>query len=694
MATELGQAYVQIVPSAKGISGAIQKELDPEASSAGKSAGMKLGTGLKLAAAAGFTAAAAGLTKIISSSISEGAELQQSLGGIETLFKGSADKMKQFANDAYKTVGLSANDYMTTVTSFSASLLQSMGGDTEQAADKANMAMIDMGDNANKMGTSMEDIQNAYMGFAKQNYTMLDNLKLGYGGTKTEMERLLADATKFSGVEYNIDSLGDVYDAIHVVQKELGIAGTTAKEAEETFSGSFAAMKASMSNVLGGLALGQDITPALNSLAETTSTFLFGNFFPMVGNILKALPGAISTFIQAAAPTFMQQGMNLLTQITSGVTTGIPNFLLSFQGIITSITTWLTENLPGFLAMGVQILTNIANGIFQSLPQLITVVGNLLSTFVTFLMENIPVILESGKTLLLNLVDGIISNLPAVGDSAIQAISKFIDTIVANYPQYIQSGWNILRSLVQGILERLPDLITAAFTLITKFVAMLISKIPDIVSSGIKLLLGLVKGILQSIPDLLSAAGKIGSTLLDEVSKIDLLGAGKAIIDGFLSGLKSSWGAVKDFVGGIADWIKEHKGPIEYDRKLLVPAGGAIMGGLDESMKDGFRKVQGNVSGMADKLRANFGTEDFSLGDITRNVQMKNSAKAMDNSSNSDRLLEAVVGVLYQILDKDTDVLLDGDSIVNKVGSKMSAKLEELNNQAAGKRGFRRGMVH
>ena len=273
MATELGQAYVQIMPSAKGISGSIQKQLDPEADSAGKSAGMKIGAGLMVAATAAVAATGVALGKIISSSLSEGANLQQSLGGIETLFKGSADKVKQYANDAYKTAGLSANDYMESVTGFSASLLQSMGGDTEKAAETANMALIDMSDNANKMGTSMESIQYAYQGFAKQNYTMLDNLKLGYGGTKAEMERLLADATKLTGVEYDINNLNDVYNAIHAVQEELGITGTTARESAETFSGSLASMKSAFSNVLGGLSLGQDIQPALQALAETTSTF-------------------------------------------------------------------------------------------------------------------------------------------------------------------------------------------------------------------------------------------------------------------------------------------------------------------------------------------------------------------------------------------------------------------------------------
>ncbi|CMX79685.1 PblA [Streptococcus pneumoniae] len=234
--------------------------------------------------------AAAGIGKAIRASINEGAALQQSLGGVETLFKDSADKVKGFANEAYKTTGLSANAYMENVTGFSASLLQSLGGDTDKAAETANMAMIDMSDNANKMGTSMESIQLAYQGFAKQNYTMLDNLKLGYGGTKQEMQRLLADAEKLTGVKYDINNLSDVYSAIHTIQENLDITGTTAREAATTFTGSFESMKSAAQNVLGKLSLGEDIQPALQALMETTSTFLFGNLIPMIGNILKQIP--------------------------------------------------------------------------------------------------------------------------------------------------------------------------------------------------------------------------------------------------------------------------------------------------------------------------------------------------------------------------------------------------------------------
>lgn len=254
--------------------------------------------------------AAAGIGAAFSKALGEGAALEQSLGGVETLFKESADTVKQYAAEAYKTAGASSNDYMEQVTSFSASLLQSLGGDTAKAAEYANRALVDMSDNANKMGTDIGSIQWAYQGFAKANYTMLDNLKLGYGGTKEEMARLIKDASEMTDIQEKLGitvdsssmSFGNVVNAISVMQESLGIAGTTSKEAATTISGSLASMKAAFSNVLGGLTLGQDITPALNGLADTVTTFLFGNLLPAVGNIFKGIPSAISTFITSAGP--------------------------------------------------------------------------------------------------------------------------------------------------------------------------------------------------------------------------------------------------------------------------------------------------------------------------------------------------------------------------------------------------------
>ena len=295
MATELAKAYVQIIPSARGIQGSITQALGGEAASAGTSAGQTFGSNLVSKVMGVVSVAAIG--KAIASTITEGAALEQSIGGIETLFKESADTVKANAAEAYRTAGMSDNQYMERTTSFAASLLQSLGGNTAEAAKIADMAMTDMSDNSNKMGTDMERITDAYQGFAKQNYTMLDNLKLGYGGTKTEMERLLQDAQKITGIKYDINNLADVYNAIHVIQKKLEITGATQEEAIKTISGSFNSMLAAGKNVLGNLALGQDITPSLQAMAQTTTTFLVGNLLPAVWNILKALPSGMVTLV-------------------------------------------------------------------------------------------------------------------------------------------------------------------------------------------------------------------------------------------------------------------------------------------------------------------------------------------------------------------------------------------------------------
>lgn len=313
-------------------------------------------------AIAGTVAAAAGVAALTKAAISEGAELEQSIGGIETLYKDNADIMIKYANGAFKTTGQSANEYMSTVTGFSASLIQSLGGDTKEAARIGHMAMVDMADNANKMGTSQEAIQNAYGGFAKSNYTMLDNLSLGYGGTKTEMERLLKDAQKFSGVEYKIENLNDVYEAIHVVQEEMGITGTTALEAEKTISGSLSSMKSAFKNILGKLALGEDIGPSLNDLGNTIKIFFVDNLLPMVGRILKALPTAIKPFIKAIIPGLVALGKDLLSGFGDGAVEGFTSLVNAIEETTDLIINTLVKSFQ-FVKRNADILIPVLSGV-------------------------------------------------------------------------------------------------------------------------------------------------------------------------------------------------------------------------------------------------------------------------------------------------------------------------------------------
>lgn len=507
MATELAKAYVQIIPSAQGISGKIQQAIDPEAEPAGASFGSKLVGKLK-----GIIATAA-IGKALGTAISEGANLEQSLGGIETLFKDSADKVKANAANAYRTAGMSANDYMELTTSFSASLLSSLSNDTSKAADVADMAMTDMSDNANKMGTNMEDIKNAYQGFAKQNYTMLDNLKLGYGGTKTEMERLLADAQKITGVKYDINNLSDVYSAIHVIQGQLDITGTTAKEAATTISGSFASMKAAAQNVMGQIALGMDIKPALSALAETMTTFLVGNLLPAVWNVISALPGALVTFIQTATPQLATALMQFVPEIATQVQTALPQLYEMANGMLLQITTAIQTNLPGLLQQGVEIVTNIANGILQNIPQLISMAATLMANFENAIWSALPLVLAAGGKLILNLVNGIINNLPQIATAAAQAVAKMTVTIGQNLPQVLQSGIEIIGKLAAGLIRAYPSLI---------------AQIPQIIS-GIR----------------------------SAFSNVDWWTIGHNIIQGIANGLRNAghmlWEAVKGVLGNFKD---------------------------------------------------------------------------------------------------------------------------------------------
>ena len=393
---ELGKAYVQIVPSAKGIKDSIAEELGGESARAGESAG-QLFTG-KLVGTIKTVLGTAAIGKMISDSVNAGGALQQSLGGIETLFKDSADKVKTYAAQAYKTAGLSANDYMESTTSFAASLLSSVSQDTDAAAQLANMAMVDMSDNANKMGTSMQDIQNAYQGFAKQNYTMLDNLKLGYGGTKEEMQRLIADANALNAAQgnytnYSIESYADIVDAIHTVQTEMGITGTTALEASTTIEGSIGAMKAAYANFVTGLGdQNADIGALTEQLIESAGT-VAENVLPVIENVVESIVKAVQ-----------EQGPEMITKFVA----------------------YATEKLPDILKLGLQLVLSLVKGLAQNLPQLVQGTLKMVDTIVKAFVDSLPDIIEVGK----DIVRGVWEGITALGSWLYDKVSGFFGGIV------------------------------------------------------------------------------------------------------------------------------------------------------------------------------------------------------------------------------------------------------------------------
>ena len=453
--------------------------------------------------------------------------LEQNVGGVETLFGDTADAVIAAADRAYQTAGMSANDYMSTVTSFSASLLQSLSGNTEEAAKVADMAIIDMADNANKMGTSMDMIQNAYQGFAKQNYTMLDNLKLGYGGTKTEMERLLADAQKLTGVKYDINNLNDVYQAIHVIQEEMGITGTTAKEASATLEGSMAAAKAAWDNFMNGSSDADQLADAFATAADNIVNNLT-EIIPRFAETLPALAGAIASQIPdlaaAIVPAVLSAGQSILEQARDAVLD------FDFEGmaemVVESITDFINgDGLRSFLGCLVDIFTGIVNGISSMLPTLLPALVELIAYTVTTLIDQLPALLDCALQLIMGLADGILAALPVLIEALPEVISSIVQFLISAVPQIIDAGIELLMALVDALPIIIDALVDALPQIIEATVTALIAAAPQIVEAGIKLLGALVEAIPVIVVELAKAVPDIITAIIDVLAELpDLIG--------------------------------------------------------------------------------------------------------------------------------------------------------------------------
>lgn len=654
---EIAKAYVQIVPTANGIQGSIQEAMGGEAEKAGQSVGSRIASSIKAAVIA------AGIGKAIGASLMEGADLQQSIGGIETLFKDSADKMKQYAAQAYNTAGISANDYMEQATSFAASLLSSLDGNTKKAAESANQAIIDMADNSNKMGTSLDLIQNAYQGFAKQNYTMLDNLKLGYGGTKEEMQRLLKDAQKLSGVKYDIKNLNDVYSAIHVIQQDLGITGTTAKEAATTFTGSFMSMKAALSNFLGNLALGENIKPSLNALLTTTSTFIFNNFFPMIGNILSQIPFLFTTLM----PQLVTQGLNMLTSISQGFSTGFPILLSNILSSIQNIANFVSQNAPAFIDKGFEILSNLLQGILDALPVMISQLPQIITTFANVINDNFPTILFKGGQLLLQFIKGIINTIPTLVANIpkiIQAIVSVIlaynwlnmgKTIITNFGNGIKSmvefvktkGGDIAKSVWNSLTQLPQTLWNLAKSMITKF--------GNSITNTTGTVKGAVKGVFNAVVN--------GFKSLPS----QMVNIGKNLIKGLWNGISDMVGwignKIKGFGNSILNGLKDFFGIhspatlIEDEIGYFIPPGLAV--GVEKNMK----AIDPAMSNLANY------TVDAINGD------MNLSGVEMEGQSGNYTALQSIIYILNLILEK---LGIDKEIVINLNDREVARALKEM----------------
>ena len=469
-----------------------------------------------------MTRAVDALANLGKSALDSVGQLEQNVGGVETLFGDAADAVIASADRAYQTAGMSANDYMSTVTSFSASLLQSLGGNTEEAAKVADMAIIDMADNANKMGTSMDMIQNAYQGFAKQNYTMLDNLKLGYGGTKTEMERLLADAEKLTGVKYDINNLNDVYQAIHAVQEEMGITGTTAKEAASTLEGSMASAKAAWDNFMNGSGDADQLADAFATAADNIVKNL-AEIIPRFAETLPALGGAIIAqipgLVAAIVPAVLSAGQSVLKQLQDAVLDF--DFAGTADKVVQMITGFIEgDGLGSLLDSLVTIFTGIVNGISSMLPSLLPALIELISYVVTSLLDQLPAILDCALELILGLAQGILAALPVLIEALPEVISSIVEFLISAVPQIIDAGIELLMALVDALPAIIDALVDALPQIIKATVTALIAAAPQIAKAGIKLLGALIEAIPVIVVELAKAVPDIVAAIIDVLAEL------------------------------------------------------------------------------------------------------------------------------------------------------------------------------
>lgn len=548
-------------------------EDEDEASGHGSRIGAAFGAAGK-AVVAGLTAAAAGVGFLVKSAIGAYANYEQLVGGIETLFSSldgsvsAASEVMTNAANAYKTAGMSANQYMETVTSFSAALVSSLDGDYSKAAAISDMAITDMADNANKMGTSMESIQMAYQGFAKQNYTMLDNLKLGYGGTKTEMERLLADAEKITGVHYDISNLSDVYEAIHVIQGEVGITGTTAEEAAKTISGSTAMMKASFANLMVGIADDSaDFDALVSNFVDSVAT-MAGNILPRISSALQG----VGKLIGALAPQIASAIPMLITQV-------LPALMSSAATLLNSFGNAILQNLPTLIESALQIVLTLAQGVAEALPELVPVVVDIMLQIVDTLIENIDLLIDAALQIMIGLAEGIVAATPELLAKAPEIIAKLVTALAEAAPQLLSAASTIISTIASGIASFVSNLASSAWSIITTIASGIAGKISDIYQAGIDIINKVIEG-----------AGSIISTVAD---------IGSNIVEGIWNGISAGYdwivGKISGWVDSVIDFIKNALGISSPSKVMRDQVGKFMAQGIGAGFVDEMARVEADM---------------------------------------------------------------------------------------------------
>ena len=646
-----------------------------ETSSKAESLAGKLKGGLATAAkvgAAALAAAATGLSALTKASIDQYAEYEQLVGGVDTLFKTASDKVQEYAANAYKTAGMSANEYMDTVTSFSASLLQSLGGDTEKAAQKADQAITDMADNANKMGTGMEMIQNAYQGFAKQNYTMLDNLKLGYGGTKEEMERLLADAEKLSGQKFDISSYSDIVDAIHVVQTEMGITGTTAKEAASTIQGSVSAAKSAWSNLITGIA-------ADNAALDT----LIGNFVSSVetaaGNIIprvSVMLGGISQLVTSASTT-------IIPMVITTITDNLPALLQAAVALVGALGQGIIDSLPAITQAAIDILFFLANGLIENLPTLIDGIVQVTLTIVQMLTspDFLTQLIETAILLIMTLEQGLIDAIPQLIAAVPMIIGNLLAAIIVERPNIIQMGIDLLFALIDGIIKCIPELVAAVPTLIIAFVNGIVNNLDKIILAAPQIIVSLITGIIGAIPELIAAVPRVIAAIADTIRNYDWGGIGRNIVQGLKDGIAGMWDNIKDWfnekVNSLVGGVKRILG-IHSPSKVFAGIGGFMAEGLGEGFSDEFAAVKNDIEG----------SMNFDAGTITADANISRNytsgsygAASTSGGGDSGRIVMLLEQYLPMLA--NMKVIMDSGQVIGLLAPGMDEELAKINARKA-----------
>lgn len=551
---------------------------------------------------------------VVNGSLEQYAAYEQNTGGIQKLFGDAWTTVRKDAEDAWRDSQQSANSYMETVTGFSASLIGSLGGDTQKAAQYAKTAMGDMADNANTFGTSMEDITYAYQGFAKQNYTMLDNLKLGYGGTKEEMQRLVQDAAKVnSAVDANSMGFDNIVLAIHTMQEQMGIAGTSSREALGTIEGSINATKAAWDNWLTGLADPDADMGALTESLLTAVSAVGENVMPRIAQIvatvitqLPSLMGKIGQAVQRSIPLVLDKikettGMSLpqlFESILQSVSVNLPIF---FQ----SVGAFLVTQGPAIVGMIVSLATFLLDAIgqlgmmvIQNLPTIITGIFNLITMYG-------PQLLSTALTFFANLATGLVQALPQILTALGQGIAQLLQYIIDHGPEMLSRGAELFLQLVGAIGQALPQILLSVAGLVGDILGKLATLGPSLLLSGAEAFGKFLSGIVSKEGGITSFVGKIPGKIVGAIGGGGrlLYNAGRNIMIGLYNGLVSFWNRITSFVGSIAGWIARHKGPLSYDLKLLQPAGTLIMKGFNMRLVEGFDDTKKSIGDFNDELK-------------------------------------------------------------------------------------------